>query len=288
MSLNSCDRCGKDFKFPYLLKNHKNRKFPCKITLEEEKPKKCVKIRSKNDPKTIQKRSKNDPKKITRCEDCGKCFTFKTNYYKHRAQLRCKKMKKTEKQERMAKLKNQVIIKKKECRNVIFNQTNNIQNIQNNNIINNNIISINPFGKENLESITEKEKLRILNRAFMAFPEALKKIHYDIPENRNFFNTDKKNKKYIQIFNGKNIMYEDKDKIQDDISFKIMGQLEEWFDDYQRKFNSRRKELISRMFSEFNNGELENKYENEIEKFILSYSNDVKELLQKQILEIKK
>ena len=66
-----------------------------------------------------------------------------------------------------------------------------------------------------------------------------------------------------------------------------MGHLETWFDEYQRRFNSRRKELISRMFNEFNHGRLEDKVVNEIEKFILSYSNDVKELLQKQILEIK-
>ena len=184
-----------------------------------------------------------------------------------------------------------VLVKAINGNNSVNNTTTNIKNQQNNNISNSNNttynIKINPFGKENLESITEKEKIRILNRAFMAFPEALKKIHYDIPENRNFFNTDKKNKKYIQVFNGTNLIYEDKDKIQDDISYKIMGKLEEWFDDYQRQFNTRRKDLLSRMFNEFNNGRLEDKYENEIDKFILSYSNDMKEILQKQIEKIK-
>ena len=76
-------------------------------------------------------------------------------------------------------------------------------------------------------------------------------------------------------------------KIQDDISYKIMVQLGEWFNEYEIKFNNRRKELISRMFDEFDNGKLENKYENEIEKFILSYSNDMKEILQKQIEKIR-
>tara|TARA_Y100000389_G_C17279885_1_gene422389 strand:- start:101 stop:706 length:606 start_codon:yes stop_codon:yes gene_type:complete len=196
-------------------------------------------------------------------------------------------MKKTEQLERMAKLKNQVIIKKKECRNVIFNQTNNIQNIQNNNIINNNIISINPFGKENLDSITEKEKLRILNRAFMAFPEALKKIHYDIPENRNFYLPNKRDRQYVKLYNGNNVIYEDKEKFNDDLAIKIMTQLEQWFDELQKKFIVRRKQLISKMFNEFNNGELEEKYNKEIEKFSLSYSSDIKELLEIELLKIK-
>ena len=26
-----CSRCQKQFKFPYLLKKHKERKFPCKV-----------------------------------------------------------------------------------------------------------------------------------------------------------------------------------------------------------------------------------------------------------------
>ena len=50
-----------------------------------------------------------------------------------------------------------------------------------------------------------------------------------------------------------------------------MGHLETWFDEYQRRFNSIRKELISKMFNEFNHGRLEDKVVNDIEKFILSY-----------------
>ena len=255
------------------------------------------KIPKKNDIKT----DKNN--KLYKCKYCNKKYKSDKSMYRHINEIRCTEIPDKEikriKAFRNNKILNKKIEREKELvlvkaingNNSVNNTTTNIKNQQNNNISNSNNttynIKINPFGKENLESITEKEKIRILNRAFMAFPEALKKIHYDIPENRNFFNTDKKNKKYIQVFNGKNLIYEDKDKIQDDISYKIMGKLEEWFDDYQRQFNTRRKDLLSRMFNEFNNGRLEDKYENEIDKFILSYSNDMKEILQKQIEKIK-
>ena len=287
MSDNSCDRCGKSFKFPYLLKNHKNRKFPCQITIKEKNIKNTIQKLSKNYPKTIQKLSKKNEQKPTKCDDCGKVFTYKCNYYKHRSLLRCKKMKKTEKMDRMEKLKNQVVLKKKGFKNLTINHIQNTQNIQNNQIIHNNIINVNAFGKENLESITEQEKLRILNRAFMAFPEALKKIHYDIPENRNFYLPNKRDRQYVKLYNGDNIIYENKEKFNDDLAINIMTQLEGWFDELQKKFIMRRKQLISKMFNEYNKGELENKYNKEIEKFSLTYSSDIKELLEIELLKIK-
>ena len=187
----------------------------------------------------------------------------------------------------MKKLKNQVVLKKKGCEKLTINHIQNTQNIQNNQIIHNNIININAFGKENLESITEQEKLRILNRAFMAFPEALKKIHYDIPENRNFYLPNKRDRQYVKLYNGDNIIYENKEKFNDDLAINIMTQLEGWFDELQKKFIMRRKQLISKMFNEYNKGELENKYNKEIEKFSLTYSSDIKELLEIELLKIK-
>ena len=59
MSLNTCSRCEKKFKFPYLLKNHKQRRFPCKTTLKQEIPEKVAQKLSKNYPKTIQPKMSN-------------------------------------------------------------------------------------------------------------------------------------------------------------------------------------------------------------------------------------
>ena len=287
MSLFTCSNCSREFRRKDYLQKHNKRKNPCKRVENENDTKMIPNDTSKNEIKF---------KKIYTCKFCEQEFKNKRSLYRHINEIRCTKIPDKEIKRIKAFRNNKILNKKieKEKELVLVNNktiTNNSHKNNNNKIninqLNNNIININPFGKENLESITEKEKIRILNRAFMAFPEALKKIHYDIPENRNFFNTDKKNKKYIQVFNGTNLIYEDKDKIQDDISYKIMGKLEEWFDDYQRQFNTRRKDLLSRMFNEFNNGRLEDKYENEIDKFILSYSNDMKEILQKQIEKIK-
>ena len=281
MSLFKCLNCSREFRRKDYLKKHLLRKNPCK------------EVEIENNPKTIPKQSQKKQKKNHICKYCNKSYTTANALYKHLNEIRCKKLPEKEIKRIKAFRNNKVLNKKIEKEIVQINNNKTINTNCNNNTMTNSHnttynIKINPFGKENLESITPNEKVRILNRAFMAFPEALKKIHFDIPENRNFFNTDKKDKKYIQVFNGKNIIYEDKEKIKDDISYGIMGHLETWFDEYQRRFNSIRKELISKMFKEFNNGRLEDKVVNDIEKFILSYSNNIKELLQKQILELKK
>ena len=292
MSLFKCLNCSREFRRKDYLKKHLLRKNPCKEVEFENNPKTIPK-QSQNNPKTIPKQSQKKQKKNHICKYCNKSYTTANALYKHLNEIRCKKLPEKEIKRIKAFRNNKVLNKKIEKEIVQINNNKTINTNCNNNTMTNSHnttynIKINPFGKENLESITPNEKVRILNRAFMAFPEALKKIHFDIPENRNFFNTDKKDKKYIQVFNGKNIIYEDKEKIKDDISYGIMGHLETWFDEYQRRFNSIRKELISKMFKEFNNGRLEDKVVNDIEKFILSYSNNIKELLQKQILELKK
>ena len=165
--------------------------------------------------------------------------------------------------------------------------TNNSNNsINNNNTINNNI-TINAFGNENLDSITDKKKVSILNTYFCSFKNALKTIHYDIPENCNFFLSNKRDRKFMQVFNGKNCIYEDSYKFKDKLSNNIMNKLEEWFELHEEKFKTRKKVLLTRMFNEFNEGKLEDRYHNEIELFTLNYSSDIKELLNKEIKKLK-
>ena len=96
--MNSCDICGKDFKFPYLLLRHLNRVTSCspnKVSVEnennvKEKEKnvnesdKKVNISKKNvisDDKNI---NNNDEKVTTfQCEKCEKVLKSKLGLYRH-------------------------------------------------------------------------------------------------------------------------------------------------------------------------------------------------------------
>ena len=119
------------------------------------------------------------------------------------------------------------------------NNNNTTNTINNNNNINNNI-TINAFGNENLDSITDKKKVSILNTYFCSL-NALKTIHYDIPENCNFFLSNKRDRKYMQVFNGKECIYEDSNKFKDKLSSNIMNKLEEWFELHEEKFKKTKK-----------------------------------------------
>ena len=100
----SCDNCLKEFKYPYLLLRHKKRKRPCKkientITIPNNSktiPKQFQII--PNHSKTIPNNSKIIPNDSNTffCKYCCKEFKYKNNLYRHKNQLRCKKMPKNQ------------------------------------------------------------------------------------------------------------------------------------------------------------------------------------------------
>ena len=131
----------------------------------------------------------------------------KSSVYRHHK--KCYIKKENDKKKKIRELENKIVVlesKLKEIENnnqqiISQNNYNNYCNnykIQNNNLIN---VTINGFGNENIESITKKEILEILNKRFEAFPAALEKI-YTIPENQNFYLPNKEIKnilKYLMV-----------------------------------------------------------------------------------------
>jgi len=251
------------------------------------------------------------------CRYCSKVFSYKSGLSKHINTLVCKKIPRYEKKgilktcnnrtvEELRDIHNQNInYNKKIYKHTINNtssqtnnQTNNNQhaNIKNYNNSHNNIhtqnniqtqnninITINPFGKENLDSISEKTMMRVLNKAFRAFPAALEEIFFKIPENRNFYLPNKSDRKYISYFDGSRCVYEKKDDFNHNVKNNVMDVLENWFDICKEKFIARRQNLISKMFNEFGEGKLNDSQDEEVEIFLLTYSNDIKELVDVQV-----
>jgi hypothetical protein len=260
---------------------------------------------------------KKQKEPIYKCEYCNKKYRHKQNKYRHLKNCKVKQNKLEEEEkvkEILKKLeknnKSIIICNNKELviketnnsninnsdnlntnTNVINNITNNINitnnTINNNTINNNNInITINPFGKENLDSIKEKDILNILNEMFMSFSSALTKIHYNIPENRNFCLPNKSDRKFVSYFNGKKSLYENSSKFKDKLCNKIMSQLEQWFEIHQKKLLKRKKKMLTKVFDTYYDGKLDKRYYEDIEKFLLSYSSDMKEIMDHTIKQI--
>jgi hypothetical protein len=307
-----CSSCLKEFKSNWHLTRHNERKFPCKAVLKEV-------YESTNQPKTTQKPPGNHPKttrkppgkssetlesvKRYECEHCSIKFKQYNSLSRHKTNLRCKKMNKIEMSKIIKKTNN--IVTNNPNNSIILNNsntfnnsnnnsnnnnvTNNINNT-NNNIINSNnniTININPFGKENIDSITEKEKIHVLNNLYLAMPQAMKMIHYDIPENRNFFISNKREKKYITVFDGTHTTYNTSTKMKDKICSKVMNYLEEWFNTYQLKLLKNKKKILGDVFNSYYDGKLNDQYFSEVEKFLLSYSADIKKGIDDTLRKIK-
>ena len=296
MKSTICPKCKQTFCSLQSLQRHLQKKFPCKEkkNIEKKAEKNIIKVCEK---------SAISIKNNYSCEYCNKAFNHKNNLYTHKTHLRCKKMPIREKKKRAIKLLNSNTTKiskstenEIQSLNLIQNNNNNVQ-INNNNSINDsfnnntiiqNHITINAFGKEDVSSITPEEQMKILGSAYHSFKNAMKSIHYDIPENRNFYLSNKRDRKFITVYNGTKGIYENNDNFKDIFTNKIMSQLEEWYEIHNDKFLKRRKILLSRMFNDYSDGKLEDKYNDEIEQFLLSYSSDIKELIDKEIRNIRK
>ncbi len=305
----SCDICFKEFKYPYLLLRHKKRKTPCKNIENTNVDKNISESISKyiqiypnisenisenisgiidtNSNNILNNISNNNSENISSnneiyfCKYCCKEFKHKSNLYRHKNELRCKRMPNYQ-IDIIKKNLNNKIVKQELINNGNINNGN--INIQNNNIQNNitNNINIRPFGSENLDAIDNQEMFRILNRAYLSYPEILKTLHFDIKENRNIFQPNK-NKPYVKVFDGKSWIYKKFDKVSEAIGDKINNLYEEWFRQNQHKFRPSKKKAIGELIEDYNEGKMEDRFNEEFKIFLMSYSTEIKEFMSNQI-----
>lgn len=344
--MNRCEKCYKEFKRPWMLKRHLERKTPCfqgqpkcnqnvtkmypkcnqNVTKKKKVIKKSLSSNSENinTPVSIIDDSqnhnlntnlyeKNEESKnpmivpldtIYKCEFCKKSFKHLRSIYRHKNELRCKKMPDKEMVKIINKKSNKSIITFKEGNNInesintkdfkginngtINNNNYNINNSQNiTNITNKIELKINPMGKEDLSFMTKEDKLRIIGRMYNSITELVKTIH-NYPENRNFYlpNT---NKNVIAYLNGDNeIEYNDYNQVCEKILQDNMERLDELMTELETEVNGSIRKRLEKVFKKVDNGELDKKYLKDIKLYVLNNSKRNKDEINQYIDNIEK
>ena len=176
-----CKLCLKDYKYPSKLKKHREGIYGCKY--------------NNNDNNDNNKISNTSNTNKIQCEQCNKLFKHKSSLTRHINNKKCYSI------------------------NIITNNTiNNNDNTNNGTIdnrqinITNNIIiqHINPFGQENTDFLSNKEKLEILRSGHKACIKILK-IVYNRNENKNFYKVNKKHSTISYLKDNTNDNKENKD-----------------------------------------------------------------------------
>lgn len=129
------------------------------------------------------------------------------------------------------------------------NKTNNQHNgdniTNNNNLLINQDIKINPLGKENLDHITEADKLEFLHLGSGAVP-ALARAILELPENRNMAICDKKAGKVMFVNRKGKVEIANLDKVINWFTDDNIGRINNYITEYDDKFSPNDK-LIQRL-----------------------------------------
>ena len=174
---------------------------------------------------------------------------------------------------------NKIVITKTDTNLNVNNNNTTINNTLINNTIN---IKLNPFGKENIEKISEKQILNILNKAYAGFPLLLKQLHFNVEENRNIYQPNL-NKPFIKFFNGKRWQSDKFDSICQRMFTNVSNILEDWLEEHQTKVNERKQEILNNFIDDCNGGKTEISFTEELKMFFMDYSNEIKEQIADKI-----
>tara|TARA_B100001057_G_scaffold329314_1_gene329701 strand:+ start:568 stop:1689 length:1122 start_codon:yes stop_codon:yes gene_type:complete len=172
----------------------------------------------------------------------------------------------------------------KSINNKVNNLINNKVEISNSNNKTNtiNIFNINALGKENISGISKDEILNILDRSYNSIPLTLKKIHFDIKENRNLYQPNS-NKPYVKYFDGNRWLYQKIEMISDQLGLSLTSIIEDWYSKYKKEIKDSSQQYIKQMIDEFDDGKLDNKINNEFKMFLMNYSEEIKLCLREKI-----
>ena len=314
MSIYQCPRCYKNFDRYYHFKRHVNKKIPCsKIvnrnnnTKNEFVCKHCFKLftRSDNLRRHVEKSTchltqhtylpKNDSEECTKSNECNKCqycnkiLSTKGNLKRHTDNY-CKTKNILLLQNTQNTQNNQL---HNQSHNTTTNNTNQINShnptttTNSNNVIQN--ITINSYGKENLDYIDDDFFKYLLKIPYGGIPKLIRMIHYhpDHPENHNvLLNVSGKRLNLAKTWDGDEWFIKNKSAVVWDLMTSSYDKIDEKYDQYRSELNQFKRTNYTNFRKEFENPSKKflREMKSDIELVLLNYSKKIIEELKKRKL----
>lgn len=249
-----CERCGYSTSLKYNLKLHKQRKNPCK--------------------------DKNRKKSIHACEYCDKSFSLGSNLNRHLKSCKSKLNNINElKLKELFHEEQELLLKRiNELEHIVQNSTmmgtinNNCTTNSTNNIDNSINITINNYGHENLDYLTDDFMAKLISRPASAIPNLFKEIHLNDnhPENQNIRITNKK-LPHAQVFKHNRWHHVSKKKFLQDELDKNYNRLDDFYQESDIINETHRKRFDSFQENFEGNSKIPEQIKFDIEMDILNY-----------------
>ena len=189
---------------------------------------------------------------LNKCSFCTKSYAHASTLSKHQHQCKKKNSVPIEEVEEMkCRYEKEKEAMQKQIEELILSQNNNLTN---NNIGTQVNITINAFGKENIDYITEKQCLKIVNQVFNSIPAAAQIVYFnpEHPENHNIKIPNKK-EPYAMIMKADQTWeMTDRKKAIETMTQKSYGIAEDSFGKVYDKITPNKRETFEKFMNKMN------------------------------------
>ena len=255
-----CEKCNKSFSKKSAYIDHINKKISC---IQEEKDK--YKLMKKT------------------CQKCNKIFSSAAAMRNHLVICKVKPSENDELKQIIIDLKNEM----NEKLSKIENKPTTINN--NNTITNNNTINIQqniilPYGKEELDHITEGDYKRIFNKGCYAVSELIKTVYCNKnkPQNMNVFIKNLAND-YLFVYNGQEWDVKEKDDVIHNMIETKKYLLECKYEDEIENLSKYEKYMFEKYLDKSEKDEVKNNIKKEVKMILYNNRNSVPKLKKNKI-----
>jgi hypothetical protein len=164
---------------------------------------------------------------------------------------------------------------------VTNNNNDNSKNKTINNITN---VTINAFGEEKIDYITDEKKIKYCKEVYKSFKTYLNDVHFnpEHPENHNIKLQNKKEKMCLIMENNNKWKYVPKDKLYEDLKDKAYDALADTYNEYISKFDPRNRDRFEEFVKKYNSDNektvraINKKIDKDIDVLFLEAKNNLK------------